>query len=296
MNHLSRYYMKRTAIFFLIVSCILSCSRPDRFEDISSLAIFGNSDKGESFSGTYEIYDIGVDNASGQLRLKARPYEFAYAPTSPSEVDALWVSVLYGKLATRASKAEAFAYEQLTERTRPLMIQFERYRRQLIDSGKLDERSSRGFTAGFIPVYVKGTPSIQADGKLFGMPAGTDLTEWFRFGDGNVIGVFGIDYKMEERAGLVDAYQTASEYFTENRMLPLSLNLSTISIPEEITLSDYPAIRYVGDDPVKVTITFPVVFERYWEWCRALYSDPNAEEMFVTGSIRIEIPFLTRRD
>lgn len=284
--------MKHSYLFLALLAMELVSCTPDRNDDkLQSLTIYDYSITGESPSGSYEISEYGVDKASNSLKITVRPQEFNYAPDGSAKVDALWMSVTYGELYNTASAEEAFTYERITERNRPLVVKFERYRRQLIDEGKFNDKSTR---ASFINVYVKGDASIIADGALFGQSAGTDLSEWFRFGDGCIIGVNGTDYKMVERANYVNGYQPSSDYFTKDRMLPLQIKLSTISIPEEISLAELPVVRYVGDDIIKVTITVPVCFERYWNWCKALYSDSNAEEQFVDGEIRIVIPFVRK--
>lgn len=258
---------------------------------MQSLAIYDYSITGKSPSGTYEISEYGVDKASDSFRITVRPQEFDYAPDGSANVDALWMSVTYGELYNTASAEEAFTYERITERNRQLVDKFEQYRRQLIDEGTFNDKSTR---ASFINVYVKGEASIIADGALFGQSAGTDLSKWFRFGDGCIIGVNGTEYKMVERANYVNEYQLISDYFTSDKMLPLQIKLCTTSIPEEVSLAELPVVRYVGDDIIKVNITVPVCFERYWDWCKALYSDSNAEEQFVDGEIRIVIPFVKK--
>ncbi len=284
--------MKHNHLFLALLAMGFVSCVPDRSEDkLQSLAIYDYSITGKSPLGTYEISEYGVDKASDSFRITVRPQEFDYAPDGSANVDALWMSVTYGELYNTASAEEAFTYERITERNRQLVDKFEQYRRQLIDEGTFNDKSTR---ASFINVYVKGEASIIADGALFGQSAGTDLSKWFRFGDGCIIGVNGTDYKMVERANYVNEYQLISDYFTSDKMLPLQIKLCTTSIPEEVSLAELPVVRYVGDDIIKVNITVPVCFERYWDWCKALYSDSNAEEQFVDGEIRIMIPFVKK--
>ena len=284
--------MKHSYLFLALLAMEFASCMPEKSEDkLQSLTIYDYSITGESPSGTYEISEYGVDQSSDSFRMTVRPQEFNYAPDGSANVDALWMSVTYGELYNTASVEEAFTYERITERNRPLVDRFEQYRRQLKDGGMFNDQSTR---ASFINVYVKGDASMIADGTLFGQSAGTDLSEWFRFGDGCIIGVNGTDYKMEERADYVNGYQPSSVYFTNDKMLPLQIKLSTTSIPEEVSLAELPVVRYVGDDIIKVTIAVPVYFERYWDWCKALYSDSNAEEQFVDGEIRIVIPFVRK--
>lgn len=277
-------------ILTMISFGLLSCTR-DMNDSLSSLTIFGNGSTGKTLSGVYEINEYRVERDSSSIIISVLPQEFNYAPSNPADYDKLWESVLYGKLIKDASDEEAFAYECITERIRPLSEQFEQYCRQLLTEGYLNKKSAK---AAFINVYVKGLPSIKADGILFGQPAGGDLSEWFRFGDKNVISISGTDYKMENKGDIINAYQQVSEYFTFDRMMPLQLYICTATIPEEITLSEFPVRRYAGDDVIRVTVTIPVRFERYWEWCRALYSNPNAEETFIDGNIQFVIPFIRK--
>ena len=269
---------------------LLSCTR-DMNDNLSSLTIFGNGSTGKSLSGSYEINEYRVERDSSIIIVSVMPQEFNYAPSNLEDYDKLWESVLYGKLNKDASNEESFVYERITERMRPLSEQFEQYCRQLFGEGSFNKKTAR---AAFVNIYVKGIPSIKADGILFGQPAGSDLSEWFRFGDKNVISIVGPDYIMGKKGDLVNGYQQASEYFTMDRMLPLQLYLYTESIPEEITLSEFPVRRYVGDDVIKVTVTIPVCFERYWEWCRALYRDSNEKELFIDGNIQFVIPFIRK--
>jgi len=285
--------MKTTRILFpLLALCILSCHVDKNEEKQSPLFIYGNT-----ISGTFDVvgYDYEIYNeqelAYESIRFYARPTELNFAPENAANADPLYISVLLGELDKEASPAEAFSFERITERTRPLMEQFGQYRHQLMSDGAFNEYSTR---AGFINAYVTGMPSVKADDTIFGQPSGTELSEWFRFGDGCIIGVIGTDYKMEERADIVNGYQTASTYFTKERMLPVNLHICTVGIPPEITFEELPVLRYAGDDVIKVTIAIPVRFERYWDWCKALYSNPDAEERFADGEVRIVVPFVRK--
>lgn len=277
--------MKRSYyIISLLGLGLLSCT-PDMNDNLSPLIILGNGNLGKSFSGHYVSYDSGIDTHSNSYWYACRPYEFSYAPKSRAEVDALWESFTYGELSTKATPEEAFAYERIQERMLPLSEQFKQYRNQLIGSNNYIDKTA---VAAFICAYVTGTPTITADDTLFGLPAGTDLSDYFCFGDRNIIGVTGTDYMMVERADIVNDYQKASEYFIEDRMLPSILYLSTVGIPEEIIP---PTSHNPYGDVIRVSVTIPVLLERYWEWCKALYNNPNAEEEFLSGDISIVLSF-----
>ena len=49
------------------------------------------------------------------------------------------------------------------------------------------------------------------------------------------------------------------------------------------------------DELIRLTITVPVRYERYWEWCKALYSNPDAVEAFEDRELRIVIPLIRKR-
>lgn len=241
-----------------------------------------------SFSGETEITRPKLNDDS--FVVKAIPYEYENSGPDLNIVDVLWDSARMGELKKGASAEEAFAFERMMERNRPLLGQVEEYRARLIEGGL----SERDLSVVVLSEYVKDVPTITADGVLFGQPAGADLSDWFVFGDYNIVEVDGMDYKMTERAGIRDQYQTPAEFFTTDKMLPFAIRVSTVGLPEEVTFDLLPEIRYVGDDVITVTISIPVRFERYWDWCKKLYSNPDALEQFVSGKVTIRIPFIKK--
>lgn len=276
-------------ILLLLATVLFSCTQKGSWQQYEPLILLDHSITGESPSGTYVPHDWSVDEESGSFLIGAIPLEFDVA--SSGYVDALYLSCSSGELYKHATNAEAFAFDRINERSRPLKEKYEQYRRKLMEEGSFDDFSTR---AAFIHVYVRGAASIRADDTLFGQPAGTDLTEWFRFGDDCIIEVVGTGYEMVERADLAKKYQRASDYFIMDRMLPFQLNIRTVGIPEEIAMPEEHHLRYSGDDIINVTFFLPVRFERYWDWSLALYSDPDAEERIEDGEIRFVIPFVRK--
>lgn len=286
---LQRY--NHIVLLSLSVVSLLSCT-PDRNNNMTPLTIIGGSITGASPSGAYEIVEYIVDQPSNTIIVEALPSEFNYAAGSLSEVDALWASVIYGELHKKVSAAEAFAYERITERTQRLALQYNQYRNQLLKKEGYDEVNTR---SAFIYAYVRGTPSVKANDVLFGQPAGSDLSEWFCFGDKNIISVIGPEFIMEEKADAANEYQSASEYFTPDKMLPYTIQISTKGIPDEVIPKSIRGIYHEENETVKVAITVPVLYERYWEWCKALYSNPEAVKEVVYTEIRIVIPFIRKQ-
>lgn len=277
--------MKKILIATWVLIIVASCDRDKSDSMQSPLWIFGNT-----LSGEYETVNCGLDG-NRLFNCSIWPIEFADAALSGLVSDPLYVSVLDGYLHRKASPEEAFAYERIVGRTESLLSSFMNYRAQIIDEKPISEFDAR---AAFVSVYVTGKPSIKADKQLFGQRAGEDLSEWFRFSDGNVIGITGPEYKMEERADMVDVYQTAEHYFLPEKMLPLRVHIGVPRNPDEVTFRELPVIRYDGDDVIHVTISIPVRFEDYWDWCKQLYSYPNATETVRNGYIRVVIPFIQK--
>lgn len=279
-------------ILLLLATVLFSCTQKGSWQQYEPLVLLDHSITGESPSGEYALVDFGVDKDLNSFMAGIRPVEFDRALNSPEQADALHISSINGELYKTATKAEAFAFEQITKRNLPLKEKFEQYCRQLKDRDEFRVNSPH---VSFVHVYVRGPVSIRADDALFGQPAGTDLSEWFRFGDRNVIGVIGTDYKMVERVDLANSFQRASEYFITDMMLPSQFYIRTVGLPEEISLPEDHYLRFSGDDIINVTFSLPVRFERYWDWCLALYSNPDAEERFENGEIQVVIPFVRKQ-
>lgn len=266
----------------VLLFSLLSCNKhPRGIEETAPISILGNGASGTSPSGSYAINGAEWDQTSRTIRIKVAPEEFL---VSPGTIDVLYLSVLYGTLEKGASQEEAFAYERIEERMAPLKSQYAQYHEGLVKDSREKHISS------FIQAYVSGTPTITADDVLFGQPAGSDLSAWITFRDQNIVSVFGEDYQMKGRADEVDSFQTASEYFLQDRMMPQVLYVCIENMPEDITYTG----RVAGDDIVKLTISIPARFERYWEWCKDLYSNPDSKEKFLENTIRIEIPLVRK--
>lgn len=277
--------MKRLlSIILLLCIVVLNSCRPDPLKNTQFFAIYGNS-----ISGKFDIHDYHINSNLNTLEFYARPSEIDYINLDPIGTDRiLHFSTLGRKLMRSASPEETFAFERILEREQATESKYQDYCHRL---GRDNDTMA---SAEFVSAYIRGIPSISADGELFGQPAGTDLSNWFTFRDQNIIDLWGTDLSMSEQADKADVYQTPAEFFVQGKMFPLTLHLRLKSIPDEITLEELPVIRYVGDDVITVTISIPVTFERYWDWCKALYTNPLAEEKFSDGEIRIAVPFIRK--
>ena len=277
--------MKRILVIIMLMSIAgLTSCRKDPSDNTPFFFIYGNS-----ISGEYVIFDHSINSAASAVEYRVRPSEIDDMNYDPIGTDrVLYYSTIDRRLMQSASSEEAFAYERILEREQTIESDFQDYCHRLGREGDAMARSM------FVSAYVSGTPAIAANGELFGQPAGTDLSEWFDFKDTNIICVSGTDYTMSEQADIVDTYKAPAEYFLSDKMIPLQLDILVKRIPDEITLKELPVIRYGGDDVITVTISIPVTFERYWDWCKALYSNPQAEERFANGEIRIAIPFIRK--
>lgn len=291
--------MKQSSLF-AIASCavllqcaFLSCSRATL--DSSAFApvvIYGRSINGNSPSGKYDNIDFRFDASSNSFYIQDIPHEFNYAAESEDKVDVLHVSALWGVLSKRASGAEAFAFERICERNQKLKDQLISYSEEINGTESIEEY--RIPHVSFISAYVNGTPSITANGVLFGQPAGSDLSEWFRFEDYNIIAVFGTEYNMLKRADEVNTLLSPSEYFVMDKLIPYTIVIRLVEVPEEIK-AEVPwgyGKHFEESELIRVNIQVPVLYERYWEWCEALYTNPDAHEVFEEGLIRIQIPFI----
>ena len=256
---------------------------------MTPLVIYGSSQWGYIPSGTYAISEKMWDKGTNTLSFHVTPDAFMQEPPRGATIDALYRSVSYGELDKAATEAEAFAYERIEERTRTLKDQYVQYLDQLAESEGINPMMLKSQHATFIYAYVQGIPSITADGEFFGQPAGTDLSEWFCFRDRNLISVSGREYKMERKKDRF-AYESASTYFTKDKILPLVLNVGITSLPDNLSYTG----RVAGDDVLHVTISIPVRFERYWEWCKALFTNPEATEEFTDTNIQFTIPFIRK--
>lgn len=282
--------MKGKLLLFFLFSLfyLLSCNKRYKdVDDLSPLVIYGSSQYGYAPSGAYTVSGQMWDKTTNTLSFSVVPSAFMSSPAGGAITDALYQSIRNGELEKRATEAEAFAYERIMERTRQIRERYVLYRDQWAQSKGMDPREARLLHAAFVYAYSQGVPSITADGELFGQPAGTDLSGWFWFNDANIIRVTGMDHVMTAKG---EENQTAAEYFTQDRMLPLTLCVGIPDLPEDITYTG----RVTGADVVTVTISIPVRFERYWEWCKELFTNPEATEEFTSTNIRFTLPFVCK--
>ena len=272
----------------LFAVCFASCHVETPQGQLPPVVICGNT-----LSGKYEITGA-VKNEDNTLSVSIWPEEFT--ETAPEKYDILVGSVFDGKIIksdyASISKEESFAFERITERNKSINEQCEQYRKQMAESGVLDDPAARSV---FVTAYIQGLPTLVADDILFGQPAGSDLSDWFRFTDANLIDVFGWDYRMEGKAQERNQFISASKYFIKDKLMPLKLQISPVETPAEINTDNWTGEwRYSGDDIITLSVSIPVRFERYWDWCKALYGNPAAAQEVQDGTIQVKIPFVRK--
>ena len=210
----------------------------------------------------------------------------------PSTTDAvLWRSVSQSvrKLDESASDMEAFAFDHIIEKESYIEKEFQQY---VKDLGR--PKSNHHSNGLFISVFVRGTPSIVANQSFMGRPPGSDLSDCFIFKDQNIIGISGKDWTLSKRADQAETYLTTPEFFVKDKMLPLRIWVRTVGLPEEVSVDPLDLASNGGADPINVTISIPVTYERYWDWCKELYINPDAVERFTEGEIKSVIPFVRK--
>lgn len=284
--------MKYKHIVSIIAICSLFVCSCDVFSDkeMAKVVIYGNS-----ISGKYDILGFEKEEQTNTFAVKTWPEYFSDAEAVNRNF--LIGSVRYGKpikmQSGSPSKEELFAFERVTERNRDLVDNYEKYCRPMIESGELRNNTA---ISSFVSAYVLDLPTITADDILFGQPAGTDITDWFRFKDPNLVAIIGLDYRMEGRYQDKDKYMPASEFFIKDKMLPFVLHIAPVETPAEISIDNLPNNWwYNGDDIITLTVSIPVRLERYWDWCKALYSNPDAVEEIKEDNIRIQIPLVRKQ-
>jgi hypothetical protein len=100
---------------------------------------------------------------------------------------------------------------------------------------------------------------------------------------------------MEGKAQERNQFVSASKYFTKNKLMPLLLQISPVEIPAEINTDNWTGVwRYSGEDIITLSVSIPVRFDRYWDWCKALYSNPAAAEEVEDGTIHVKIPLVRK--
>lgn len=263
-------------IFIAFLVIITACT-PDVTPKTARYIIYGTT-----LSGQYSTFkSFRID---GDIVYSARPIEIDWMDEKPEETNSdLYLSLLgIPKLVSWASPIDAFAFDRIMERQSQLSEDFDQY---ILRLGRNNDTSA---SAGFVCAYIRGVPSITANKTLFGRPAGTDLSEWFLFNDRGIIEILGTDFKMVERAGKVHDYLSPSEYFIKDKMLPLTLHIRLKEIPEEVDVDKH-AVMGENNNIVTISIRIPVMYECYWDWCKALYTNPNAEERIYDGDIKIDI-------
>ena len=270
--------MKRFFIPVLLSLLSFASCTKDQTPDGPSFVVYGNS-----ISGVFSPQDRHVNESTNSIDFYVRPYEIDYFNLDPIGTDAqLYYSVIYREKLKGASSLDEFALGIILERESEVEKKF----KDLVELYQLENQRQ---STGFVSAYVRGVPTITADDTFLGQPAGADLSDYFLFSDPNILGIFGTDWKVSDRMDMIGCYQKPSDFFEYDKMVPLSIRIRTVGLPEEVSLTSLN--HYGGDNPIIVTIEFPVTFERYWAWCKALYTNPDAVEKFQDGYIRATIPF-----
>lgn len=270
----------------LSLFCFASCRKdqaPDPTPNEPHFGIYGNS-----ISGVFSPQDRRVNESTNSIDFYIRPYEIDYFNLDPNGTDAqLCYSVFNRKKSWGASSLDEFALGVILEREREVEKKFKGF-------VELYQLENGWESAGFVSAYVRGVPTITADDTFLGQPAGTDLSDYFLFSDPNIMGISGTDWEVSDRMDMIGCYQRPSDFFEYDKMVPMAMYIRTVGIPEEVSLTSLNLYPYGGDNAIIVTIKFPVTFERYWAWCKALYTNPDAVETFQDGYIRATIPFVRK--
>ena len=270
----------------LSLFCFASCRKdqaPDPIPHEPHFGIYGNS-----ISGVFSTQDRQVNESTNSIDFYIRPYEIDYFNLDPIGTDAqLYYSLSNRKKSWGASSLDEFALGVILEREREVEKKFK-------DFVELYQLENPWESAGFVSAYVRGVPTITADDTFLGQPAGADLSDYFLFRDPNFMGISGTDWEVSDRMDMIGCYQRPSDFFEYDKMVPMAMYIRTVGIPEEVSLTSLNLYPYGGDNAIIVTIKFPVTFERYWAWCKALYTNPDAVETFQDGYIRATIPFVRK--
>ena len=276
--------MKRFLIPVLLsLFCFASCRKdqaPDPTPHKPCFVIYGNS-----ISGIYVPGGRHVNDSTNSIDFYIRPDEMENFHTDPIRTEwQLYLSAHSRQVSWGASSLDEFALGIIQKRESKVEQKFKEY----VESYQLENKR---VAAAFVSAYVRGVPTITANDVFLGQPAGADLSDYFLFSDPNIMGISGTDWEVSDRMDMIGCYQRPSAFFEYDKMVPLAINIRTVGIPEEVSLTSLNLYPYGGDNAIIVTIKFPVTFERYWAWCKALYTNPDAVETFQDGYIRATIPF-----
>ncbi|MBP5572447.1 MAG: hypothetical protein J6X39_07250 [Bacteroidales bacterium] len=206
----------------------------------------------------------------------AEPYSCLFIYTRPSGVgirpknyklEAAFTSYYDDKWSF--TDAEKFAIGKIKERTEPLLQAY-------LSSPEEFKRSNGGLL--LTNIYIRESPRVFADKRLFGEKSGQDLSRYFLF-DGGSVGFkcVGLDYAISDVRQLRS--MSFNDYFSEGTIMPMMFFFRSTTIPEELS----------EDDDVTLTFIFPVTIEHYWPWLLELYENPDAKESFTETNMVLSI-------
>ena len=165
---------------------------------------------------------------------------------------------------TQYSQKERFAMGIIRERSSILQ---EYYENSIYASYMLFQH--------FTNIYIRESPGVVADKRLFGKEPGEDLSSFFEYA-GQEMRCKGPEYQVADPifSQISDDPRiprpcALTMYFTEGTMMPIMIPVRS-AIPEELS----------EDDDITLTFVFPVTIEHYWSWLLELYENPEAEESF----------------
>lgn len=157
-------------------------------------------------------------------------------------------------------------------RVRPIKDDYCAYRREI---GMGPGPSWYGY------IYIRETPSITADKTLFGREAGSPLVDLFYLYGSERILKEGDGFRLIGLGGDTMAYSEARrlDRLAPGTLWPLLSVLSSTTFPEELK----------NHEEVKLTITFPVVFEHFWKYALRMAEEGSAEEEFVNVDLSMTV-------
>lgn len=152
----------------------------------------------------------------------------------------------------------------------------------------------RYLIAGFFSMYIDGEPKVTSTKTLFGQPAGTDISKWFKYeaANGNPVDIVGQEYEMIpiEQYGRA---RYASDFFIKDKLLQ-SLTIEMI-VPDEMEKCYPNSFEYLESEKGDIFISIPVRYEKYWQYCKELFSNPDAVLETEEMTVKIRIPFVVKK-
>lgn len=257
----------------IILMCTFSCGRPNDLEETPiNSPVFSITDS--NWSDTL-VFAPALFNSSSFLNV-------GMALSASSEVAPNLIHA-FDTLSVELSPAEQFAIEKIRSRSQKLY--------EANFSERFNYRSIYDTPNTHLAnIYVRRSPMIVADKRLFGKDAGEDLSSLFLFYTSeSLITCQGPEYSVVGRPDPTNPrvyLQTtpsgshALEYFTEGVMLPLSFCL---------VATDYLGLSSEEGNDINLKFVLPVTIEHYWSWLLELYDNPEAEKSFTDTELVYEV-------